>query len=113
LDIRNDPGSLDNGAAANGSSPHHQVVMRSVFTFPRAVEFDQTLRYVSALSAPATTIDAYTTADVRLSWRPTPALELSLVGQNLLQPHHQEFSGDPGGLVGISRSVYAKAAWRR
>ena len=113
MDVRNDPGSLDNGAAANGSSPHHQVVVRSAFTFPRSLEFDQTYRYVSALSAPATTVDAYSTADVRLSWRPAAALELSVVGQNLFQPHHFEFSGNPSGLVGISRSVYVKATWRR
>jgi len=31
----------------------------------------------------------------------SPELELSVGGQNLLQPHHAAFGGDPGGPVGI------------
>jgi hypothetical protein len=38
-------------------------------------------------------------------------LELALVGENLLQPYHFEFGGDPGALVGIKRSAYAKVTW--
>jgi iron complex outermembrane receptor protein len=60
---------------------------------------------VSAL--PAQTVPSYTSLDVRLGWRPLPRLELSLVGQNLLDPRHREF----GGGVEIERGVYAKAAW--
>ena len=52
-------------------------------------------------------------ADARLAWRPVPHLELSIVGQNLLQPHHAEYGGDPGPLVGIKRGVYASMTWRR
>jgi len=48
-----------------------------------------------------------------VAWNPGPHVELSVTGQNLLQPHHPEFGGDPGPLVGIRRSIYAKIAWRR
>ena len=41
----------------------------------------------------------YSTADARFAWRATRELELSVVGQNLLQPFHSEFGGDPGPLV--------------
>jgi len=51
--------------------------------------------------------------DVRFSWRFAGYLELSMVGQNLFQPHHAEFGGDPGGLVEIKRSAYAKITWQR
>jgi hypothetical protein len=39
-------------------------------------------------------------------------MDLSVVGQNLMQPHHAEFGGDPGGLVEIKRSVYAQITWK-
>jgi iron complex outermembrane receptor protein len=77
---------------------------------PKKLEFDQTFRYVSAL--PAQLVEAYATADVRFSWRATRSLDFSVVGQNLFQPHHAEFGGDPGALVGIVRSAYAKITWQ-
>jgi iron complex outermembrane receptor protein len=113
MDMGTKATSVDTTSAAmdNGSSPHHQVVVRSALNLPWRLEFDQTYRYVSALSA--LSIDAYHTADLRGSWHANDSLELSLVGQNLLQPHHVEFNGDPATLVGIDRSVYVKATWRR
>jgi iron complex outermembrane receptor protein len=50
--------------------------------------------------------------DVRLGWRFYEQFELSIVGQNLFQPQHAEFTGDPGGLIGVKRSVYAKIIWK-
>jgi iron complex outermembrane recepter protein len=100
-----------NTVSDNGSSPHHQVVIQSLFSLPRRLEFDATYRYVSAL--PAQLVNAYGTADVRLGWRPVPSWELSVVGQNLLQPHHAEFGADVDTIVGIKRSAYAKITWRR
>jgi iron complex outermembrane receptor protein len=100
-----------NTVSDNGSSPHHQVVIQSLFSFVKKFEFDTTYRYVSAL--PAQLVNAYGTVDVRLGWRPVPGWELSIVGQNLLQPHHAEFGSDVDTSVGIKRSVYAKIIWRR
>jgi iron complex outermembrane recepter protein len=93
-----------------GSSPRHQVVLQSRFNLPKRFEFDQTYRYVSALRAQV--VPAYHTADVRLGWNPHRQLELSLVGQNLLQPHHAEFGIDPPPTVSIKRGIYAKFVWR-
>jgi iron complex outermembrane receptor protein len=108
MDLRRKAGSLDAATARSteGSSPHHQVVIQSFLDLPKKLEFDQTYRYVSAL--PAQLVGSYGTADVRLGWRVTRYFGLSLGGENLLQPRHAEFGGDPGGLVGIKRSVYAK-----
>ena len=103
----NDPGTA---AAYNGSSPRHQVVIQSFISLPRKLEFDQTYRYVSSL--PAQTVASYQTMDTRFGWHVTPELELSVGGQNLLQPHFTQFGGDPGGPVEIKRSVYAKLVWR-
>jgi iron complex outermembrane recepter protein len=103
-------------AADNGSSPHHEIEMQSLFNLPKHFEFDTTYRFVSALPAQASTpagqtVGAYSTGDVRLGWNLVPNLEISFVGQNLFQPEHPEFGGDDGPLVGIRRSYYARVTW--
>jgi iron complex outermembrane receptor protein len=109
----NKSGSSQDPSTANatqGSSPHHEIAIDSLLNLPRRLEFDQTLRYVSSL--PAQLVRAYTTADARFSWHATRSLDLSIVGQNLFQPHHPEFGGDPGPLIGIRRSAYIKLTWQ-
>jgi iron complex outermembrane receptor protein len=49
--------------------------------------------------------------DVHLGWRPTKNLELSIVGQNLLDPQHPEF-GTPATRTEVQRSVYGKVTCR-
>ncbi len=112
IDLNKRASSLDASSAnsTQGSSPHHQVAIQSSLDLPKKLEFDQTLRYVSSL--PAQLVRAYTTADVRFSWHATRSLDVSVVGQNLFQPHHAEFGGDPGPLVGIERSAYIKLTWQ-
>jgi hypothetical protein len=62
---------------------------------------------------PAQPVKSDSTADARLGWHFSRQMELSVAGQNLLPPNHAEFGGDPGGLVGIKRRVYAKVTWKR
>jgi len=113
LDLHTRPGLTDLTSERTylGSSPNHQVVVTSQFTLPRRIDFDQTFRHISAL--PAQLVPAYNTVDVRLGWRATRAVEVSLVGRNMLDPSHPEFGTVPTGLVGIKRSVYAQARWMR
>jgi iron complex outermembrane receptor protein len=110
LDKRASSQDTSSANSTQGSSPHHQVAIQSSLDLPKKLEFDQTLRYVSAL--PAQLVRAYTTADVRFSWHAIRSLDVSIVGQNLFQPHHAEFGGDPGPLVGIERSAYIKLTWQ-
>ena len=114
------PGSNDPTSVLNyeGSSPRNQAMFQSKINLPKRFEFDQTYRQVAALPAqssntvsPVTTVTGYETADARLGYHITRQLEVSIDGQNLLQPHHAEFGGDPGVLVGIKRCVYAKLTW--
>jgi iron complex outermembrane receptor protein len=110
LDLKTKPGNT-NMTYVNkyeGSSPHSQVMVRSLFNLPKRFELDQTYRYVSGL--PDQKVKGYETADVRLGWRPMHHLDLSVVGENLFQPQHPEFGHD-GPVVGIKRSVYAKITW--
>ncbi len=113
MDLANRPGysNFAPPASTEGASPQHQVVAQSFLDLPWKLEFGQTFRYVSAL--PAQNAKAYSTADVRIGWLPGKSFEFSVSAQNLFQPQHVEFSGDPGGLVGIRRSVYAKITWKK
>lgn len=113
LYVHDKPGFTDttNTASDNGSSPHHQIVIQPIFNLPRKIEFDLAYRYVNAL--PYQNITAYKTTDARFGWHPSHSWELSVVGQNLLQPHHAEFGSDVDTIVGIKRDVYGKIIWTR
>jgi iron complex outermembrane recepter protein len=113
MNLRNRPGSQDTGTAGSteGSSPRHEPAVRSSFDLTSHIDMSLAWRYVSAL--PAQQVGGYQTADIRLAWRPSRSVEFSISGQNLLQPHHAEYGGDPAGLVGIERDVYAAITFRQ
>ncbi len=94
-----------------GSSPHHQVALRSLLDLPRGFAVDASLRWVDRLEntmAPGDDTSSYSSLDVRLGWSGWENLSLSLVGQNLLESHHTEF---PRG-TDVQRGVYGRATWR-
>lgn len=114
MNIGRAPGSGDVGSfpEINGSSPQHQVTLQSDFDLSKTVQLDLGYRYVSGL--PYFNISGYSTGNARLAWRFNPRMEISMVGENLLQPYHFEYGGDPGSpLVGIKRSAYAMIRWGR
>jgi len=86
------------------SNPSHQFSIRSSMYLFRDIEFDLWLRYVDSLTE--NEVESYTTLDARLSWKPMDNLELSIVGQNLLEKQHKEFSS-----YEVEQSLYLKAAW--
>jgi iron complex outermembrane receptor protein len=113
MDLRTRPGTTDitTVTSEDGSSPRHQFGFQSYLDLPKHFEFSQVFRYVSVLSAQMT--PGYETADLRVSWQAVPHLEFAVTGQNLLQPRHPEYGGDPGPLVGIKRNVFATITWRK
>jgi iron complex outermembrane receptor protein len=101
---------IDLGPAGDvGSSPQHQASFDSAFDISKKLQLDLIYRFVSAL--PVQNVRAYSTGDARFGYRLSSRLEFSLVGQNLLQPNHVEYAGDPGGPVAIRRGVYASLSW--
>jgi iron complex outermembrane receptor protein len=114
MKLKKGTGSLDIGSApgVEGASPKHQVLAESSLDIARSFNLDLDYRYVSAL--PAQLVRSYSTGDARFAWQPVHAWQFSIVGRNLLQPHHVEFIGDPEPLgIGIKRSVYGQITWRR
>ena len=109
--LHSKPGfSADSYAAGYmGASPNHMATVQTLLTLPHGIQIDPDYRYTSAL--PAQNVPAYQTADAHLAWKFTKHLQISVDGRNLLQPHHLEFTGDNGNMVGIRRSLYGGIAW--
>ncbi|MGD0730126.1 MAG: TonB-dependent receptor [Terracidiphilus sp.] len=110
LDMHVKPGtnSKDIGSAptVQGSSPEHQALIQNGFDLPKSVSADIDFRYVSAL--PGLKVPSYWTGNATVQWAASHHVKLKAAGQNLLQPHHAEFSYDPGPLVGIRRGFYGE-----
>jgi hypothetical protein len=73
--------------------------------------WDTSVYFVGRL--PALQIPSYTRLDTSLTWKAPDGLSFSLVGQNLLQDHHLEFSGSSQIVLSslVKRSAYAKITW--
>ena len=92
--------------------PPNQVYLRSSWDIREDMDFDLMCRYVDRLSA--INVPSYISMDLRLAYRPRKHLEVSVVGQNLLQEYHQEFNAYPQGPVTyVPRGVYGMLEWRR
>lgn len=111
MNISRAPHSLDVGTAPGivGASPQHEGTIESSWNIGKSIQLDLVYRYVSQL--PAQSVPSYSTGDARIAWRFKPKLELSVVGRNLLQPHHPEYAGDPATLLGIRRNVFVMLTW--
>lgn len=100
---------------AERRSPRHQVFLQSSFDMPHNVEFDVMGRFVDTLQGFTQEIPAYFSMGARVAWQPRKDVEISVVGQNLLDAHHPEFgvsSFIAAPVVEIRRTVYAKIVWR-
>ena len=102
------------------SSPQNQLSVRSSLALPRQVSLDLWLRYVDRILSgfPDTRlgqpVEDYVTLDARIAWQAMPNLELSLVGQNLIDNRHKEFAQEifAPKPTQVPRSVYFKVDWR-
>jgi len=109
LHLTHKPGSTDMSAGSGeAQDARRQASFRSSLDLPANWQLEATYRYVSRIDS--RNVPGYSEADLRLAWQPRPALELSLVGQNLLHDRHAEF----GPLLTrqeIERGVYVKVLW--
>lgn len=89
--------------------PTTQVSIRSSHDITDKLSVDVQLRYVDQID----TVRAYLTADVRLLYRVNDRLDLSIVGQNLLQDQHLEQAQQLfTQTTAVPRGVYGKVTWR-
>ncbi len=96
----------------DGFDPEHELTVWTSFDLPAAIELDLIGRHVSELRARG--IPDYTTANVRVGWQPVSRLELSLIGEDLLEKRHAEFPSIayiPDDRE-IGRRAMVRALWR-
>jgi len=110
--------SLD--ISQNTAAPRHKLSLRSSFDVRADLDLDIWFRYVGetevynhTLSSDPIKIDDYPSLDLRLAWRPVKNLELSLVGQNLLDNRHSEYIQELFTLpTEVQRGVYGRLEWK-
>lgn len=117
IDLKIEPHGQDinRGRFIAGATPRHQLGLRSLMDLPANLQLDAHARYASRIRQLPDIVDgsglpSYTELDLRLGWRATERLEVSLIGQNLLHSRHIEF-GTAEQRGQIERSAYAKLAW--
>ncbi len=97
-----------NAREVEDSAPRNQIALRTTYEFSPRADFTVQARYIDAIN----TVPSYLTADIRFSWRPRPDLELTLVGQNLLDPSHPEQGTTPLTVTSeVPRSFHGKITW--
>jgi iron complex outermembrane receptor protein len=116
-DIWIKPGLTDSSnALGDTADPANQVFLRSSMDLPGNLELDCGGRWVDTLynvsGTTVGTVPSYIEMDVRLGWNPIQNLELSVVGQNLLQDHHPEYGFPSPTREEIARSGYGRVTWR-
>lgn len=112
LMLKQDPASLDPlFKGQEGDVAHHQFMIRSQLFLPHNVQLVNLGYYVGRL--PNAGIPAYFRFDTQLLWKVTDNMEVSLVGQNLFDNEHPEFSAPPDGTANeIPRAFYGRVSLR-
>jgi iron complex outermembrane receptor protein len=89
-------------------SPHQRFHFKANLNLPFDIEIDPMLRYVD--NDVSHNIPHYIAFDLRAAWKPTKNLELSIVGQNLLDNAHFEYSDEIFAMptTEIRRSIFGK-----
>jgi iron complex outermembrane recepter protein len=99
-------GALDLGGLQSlGNDAERWGSIRSYWNPMDDVDVDIGVRHVGALEF---TVPAYTVVDMRVAWRPTRSIELSVTAQNAADRDYFEWNNR----VINERSVFAKVTWR-
>jgi len=108
MDLHTDANSVTD---AQGSNPGHQAQLRSRLELLRRITFDSNAYFVGRL--PDQSLPSYTRLDTQLAWPLGERLRFALVGQNLLNDHHQEFNGSLQVVnsTEVKRGAYARVTW--
>ncbi|WP_445371355.1 TonB-dependent receptor plug domain-containing protein [Methylomonas sp. HW2-6] len=104
---------------AQQTSPQHNLSLRAAINPTDRISLDFWLRYTGPRSVVGNgagnqlrQLNGRASFDTRLAWKVLPSLELSVVGQNLLDDGRLEYI-DESGIIqpgGVSRGVYGKLA---
>ncbi len=109
MDLHTESDSSDTTSKlAEQDDPNQQFSVRSSMDLGRNFELDLGVRYAD--SRRRFDLPHYLVGDARLGWKATSNLDLSIVGQNLLNRSHAEFQRTPQ--AEIQQGVYMMLTWR-
>jgi iron complex outermembrane receptor protein len=103
----------DGGNVTESDSARNLLYTQASWDINCCWHVDMMWRYVDSL--PMVSVPSYNTMDVRLGWTPTDNCEVAIVGRNLLDGKHFEFSNDAitGNVATqVQREVYGSITLR-
>jgi iron complex outermembrane receptor protein len=103
------------------ASPEHMVSVRAAVDFLDNWQCNLWLRYIDEITTRNSTnlldqtreLEDYYLLDINLVWSPTEHMDISLVGQNLLEDEQLQYTSEyVTPPTAIERSFFAKLTWR-
>ena len=114
MQLHLDSNSTDTASkSSEDASPASKAAIWSAIDLGNNLQLDAALRYTGDIEVNGVDIDSYVEADLRLGWEASPGLELSIIGQNLLDNQHPEFLPDFINTqpTEVERSIYGRITW--
>ncbi len=112
--LRMDKHPLGSGlaqVAVSTQSPQNQASLRWQMDIDRRTQLDFWLRRVGGFGNSGSPVAFYNALDARIGWKPNRNLDIALIGQNLLDRRHVEYSSSFAEVTQIPRSAHVKATW--
>lgn len=90
IQLKTDADSTDtNATSLAGNTPHNSATLRALWNIRRELELDTAIYYSGRLDTPD--VPSHARLDLRLGWRPSKKLEISVGARNLFDNNHIEF----------------------
>ena len=113
LDLDYKSGSVRAGQTLGSEdyAPTHQFQLRNYWDLQSDLSLNSEFYYVSDLGGG--TIDSYIRIDMQLSWQASDNLRLTVGGENLFGPSHQEFFNSQSNIIAsqVPRTYWLKATF--
>lgn len=91
--------------------PHHQANIRAAWRINDNVTIASSAYYVDQLSQG--NVDDYVRLDLNLGWQIEDNVRFNLIGQNLIDEAHREFSSPTSlNAAEVERSIFGKLTWQ-
>jgi iron complex outermembrane receptor protein len=108
VDLENTNIFYEFSKGTEGETPEHQALLRGSFNLPLSLKLDFGFRFVDKV--PTLKIDHYFNLDAQLAWQANRNVKIFVVGQNLLEQQHAEYSPafDDIQATEVPRGFYGK-----
>jgi len=104
------PFAGDQAQIVNGTTPRHELNLRTALDLRRNLTWSSTARFVDRRTVQA--VPGYTEVDATLQWSPFESGEFKMGVNNFLNKEHMEFSSPIELFTEMGRTFYGKMTWR-